>query len=103
MKIGRIACHWGQVKTYAYLYALQHDVETIETRLIYYHIDTGEIKEFQRGFKKDELENFFQDLLARYLEWANTVEDWYHTRDPSIRELEFPFLPISGWAAQDGS
>ena len=86
-------CHWGQVKTYAYLYVIQHDLETIETRLLYYQIDTGEIKEFQRDFHKDELENFFQDLLARYLEWANTVEDWYHTRDNSIRELEFPFSP----------
>jgi DNA excision repair protein ERCC-2 len=83
--------HWGQVKVYAYFYALQQEMETIDTQLTYYHLDTGESREFKRSFSLEELEIFFNDLLADYLEWALMLGRWLQQRDESIRELKFPF------------
>ncbi|MCP4398527.1 MAG: DEAD/DEAH box helicase [bacterium] len=83
--------HWGQLKCYAYLYALQEELEDIEGQLTYYQVDSGETRELKRHFSRDELEAFFQDLVQRYLEWAATLEAWYGLRDASIEALDFPF------------
>jgi len=83
--------HWAQVKTYAYIYGHQQGLEEIIARLTYFQIDTGDVREYQLTFDLLELEIFFQDLVARYLEWAETVIDWSRRRDESIQELDFPF------------
>ena len=83
--------HWAQVKTYAYIYGRQQGLEEIITRLTYYQVDTGEVREYQLTFDISELEIFFKDLVARYLEWAETIIDWSRRRDESIQDLDFPF------------
>jgi DNA excision repair protein ERCC-2 len=83
--------HWGQVKIYAYLYATAHRLNEMVTQLTYYQIETGEIREFKRNFSVQELETFFNNLVARYLEWAETIINWCGLRDDSIRNLDFPF------------
>ena len=83
--------HWGQVKTYAYIYALDQDLEAIDAQLTYFQVDTGEIRNFKKHFSLTELEAFFQDLVANYLQWAQTIVRWEVWRDESIRKLQFPF------------
>jgi len=83
--------HWGQVKVYAYIYATQHEQEEIEAQLTYYQLETGETQEFRHCFSKEELEAFFNDLLTRYLKWADTLDKWFQLRDESIKRLTFPF------------
>jgi len=83
--------HWGQLKCYACIYAKDHNLAELDTRLTYYQVDTGEIINFQKRFTLAELESFFQDLVARYLQWAQTIVRWQHLRDRSIRRLKFPF------------
>jgi DNA excision repair protein ERCC-2 len=83
--------HWGQIKTYAYIYGSAHGLNEIGTQLIYYQIDTAEVREVKRTFDISELEFFFNDLVRRYLEWAGTIVDWTEQRDESIKDLDFPF------------
>jgi DNA excision repair protein ERCC-2 len=83
--------HWGQAKSYGYLYALENSLGDIDIQLTYYQIDSGEKRQFKRRYATKELEDFFQDLVARYLNWAQTLSDWHLLRDKSIRQLEFPF------------
>lgn len=83
--------HWGQVKTYAYIYALDQDLDALTAQLTYFQVDTGEIRNFKKHFTRSELETFFQDLVASYLHWAETVVGWELLRDESIRKLQFPF------------
>ncbi len=83
--------HWGQVKSYAYIFARDHNLKEIDTRLTYYQLDTGEIRNFQKHHTTDELESFFQGLVADYLQWAETIVRWKMLRDDSIHKLEFPF------------
>jgi len=83
--------HWGQVKSYAYIFAKDHNLEQIDTRLTYYQLDTGEIRNFRKHHTTGELESFFNGLVADYLQWAETIVNWKILRDDSIRKLEFPF------------
>ncbi len=83
--------HWGQVKTYAYIYGSQNGLAEIAIQLTYCQIDTGNIREIKRTCDLRELENFFNDLVSRYLQWAETIFDSSNRRDASIRVLDFPF------------
>ena len=83
--------HWGQVKCYAYIYAREHGLSEIATQLTYYQIDTAEIRNFERQFTIIELELFFQNLIAGYLSWAQSLVKWEQLRDESIHSLKFPF------------
>ena len=83
--------HWGQVKIYAYMYAAQQGLDHIDAQLVYYQIDSGKIREFKQCFAFADLEAFFNDLVAGYLEWAATLVNWCRRRDQSILNLDFPF------------
>jgi len=83
--------HWGQVKTYAYMYARENGLDRIDAQLTYFHIERGVQKEIRRSFDIEELAAFFNDLVRTYLEWAGMVVRWREVRDASIRDLSFPF------------
>jgi len=83
--------HWGQVKIYSYIYALNQDLNAIDAQLTYFQVDTGEIRNFKKHFTIAELEVFFQDLVAGYVKWAETLVRWELLRNQSIAKLQFPF------------
>ncbi|UCC11808.1 MAG: ATP-dependent DNA helicase [candidate division WOR-3 bacterium] len=83
--------HWGQVKTYAYMYAREHDLDRIGVQLTYFQREHGTMKEVRRSYTAAELSIFFNDLVKAYLEWAGMVVRWREVRDASIRNLTFPF------------
>ena len=83
--------HWGQLKTYGYLYAIENNLEHIGTQLTYYQIETGEVRELRQTFPMATLKRFFQDLVNRYLKWAEAISKLNRIRDESILRLEFPF------------
>ena len=73
--------HWGQVKCYAYMFAVEHQLTDIDAQLTYYHFDSGETREVRRTFTLDELSGFFRDLIDRYLGWATILVDWQQRRE----------------------
>ena len=83
--------HWGQVKVYAYMYAVQHELDAIDAQLVYYQIDSGQMHEIKRSFAFAELEAFVIRLADRYLEWAALMLCWAEVRKSSIQALEFPY------------
>lgn len=83
--------HWGQVKVYAYIYALQQDLGQVDVQLTYYQLDTDEVLELREPCTRSQLEEFFNELLDRYLGWLHTLEQWRRERDESCGELKFPF------------
>ena len=42
--------HWGQAKIYAYLYAVENNLDRAVVQISYYHLDSGEIDEIQQTF-----------------------------------------------------
>ena len=83
--------HWAQAQCYAYMYARQQHLREISIHLTYYHLDSQEEKTFERQFSLAELETFFFDLLAPYLNWFRKVNAWLSRRDQSMQQLDFPY------------
>jgi len=83
--------HWAQAYCYAYIYAANEGLKEIGVRLIYYHLESDNVKEFTRKVTLEELKEFFNDLIEKYYVWAKLTLDWNINRDISIKNLEFPF------------
>lgn len=83
--------HWAQAQCYAYIYAVQNNMDEINVQLTYFQINTEEIKYLNKQFNIKELEEFFYDLLDKYLIWAKFTKQWIEVRDNSIGEIAFPF------------
>lgn len=83
--------HWAQAQCYAFMYAVQEGLETMETQLTYFQLDTAQTKKFTKMFSLAELSEFFLSLVEYYLTWACQLQEWLVTRDASIRTMQFPF------------
>jgi DNA excision repair protein ERCC-2 len=83
--------HWAQARCYAYIYAVQNDIENISVQLTYYKIDTKETRYKHCSFNKTELQLFIYDILDKYIKWAEHTENWSTIRNASIKLLNFPF------------
>lgn len=83
--------HLAQAKCYAYIYGLQQKLSEVQIRITYCHIPTEELRYFIQDYSGDELEEWFEDLLASYQKWADYSWQWKRIRQESIQGLEFPF------------
>ena len=83
--------HWAQAQCYAFMYAVQEGLETMETQLTYFQLDTVQTKKFSRKFSRAELAEFFFNLVEHYLTWARQLQEWSVRRDASIHTMQFPF------------
>lgn len=86
-----VKVHRAQAMCYAYIYSLQHDLRRITVQMTYVNLDTEEIKYFTEDFVFDELEQWFDDLIAAYKKWADFQYAWRRLRQTSIQKLQFPF------------
>lgn len=83
--------HWLQGEIYAYIYALQHDIEVMSVQLTYVAIEDYQCKRFKKHYLKEELEAIFNRVVDDYLEFAYQIDDWQSIRNESIETLNFPF------------
>jgi len=83
--------HWGQVKIYAYLYAVQKELETIVLQLCYLNLEDGKITELQQSYSLSELKTFYQQVVESYFEWLKILFRLKVRRDASIATLTFPY------------
>ena len=85
------AMHLAQAKCYAYIYAVQNDIDNIMVRLTYYQIDLKETRYKHYSFSKQDLQLFINGILDKYIIWAKYTENWNAIRNSSIKSLDFPF------------
>jgi DNA excision repair protein ERCC-2 len=83
--------HWAQLKIYCYICTLLEDKDEIEGQLIYFQLESEEMRDIKTHFTKKELELFFNEFISRYIKRIETIDKWLAVRDRSINELEFPF------------
>ncbi|MBN2619925.1 ATP-dependent DNA helicase [candidate division WOR-3 bacterium] len=88
---GQDPLHWAQAQCYAYMYAAEHALQSIDVRLTYHHVETGTEKEYTRTFTAQFLQDYFAQLIQRYMVWADRRMQWLITRNGSIRATVFPF------------
>lgn len=83
--------HWAQAMCYAYIYAYNNEIQKLTVQLTYCHLDTEDIKRLTKQFTFNELSQFINDLIEKYLLWAKLAANWNIARDASIKQLSFPF------------
>ncbi|MCT4618190.1 MAG: ATP-dependent DNA helicase [Marinisporobacter sp.] len=83
--------HWAQAKCYAYIYAIQNELDRMDVQLTYFHLETEKVKNIRKTFSFKSLEEFFYEMINRYMVFANFTSDWCNLRDISIKDLTFPF------------
>lgn len=83
--------HWAQAKCYAFIYAAQNELKTIDVQLTYYHLDYGETRILTHSYIFEDLKKFFHSLVKSYLRWAKNIQKWKENRDKSIHNLVFPY------------
>ncbi len=83
--------HLAQAKCYAAIYARQKDLHSIGIQITYCNIETEEIKKFHYLYKRQELDEWFDELIDAYKMWASFYVEARKNRQDSIKKLVFPF------------
>lgn len=83
--------HFAQVYCYAYIYCKQHTLTSCRIALIYYQIDTKQIKTFTQEMTIQELTDFYMDTLNKYAIWARLSRDIRIQSSSTLKQLQFPF------------
>lgn len=83
--------HLAQAKCYAFFWSQEKDLKQIQVQMTYCHLDTEEIRRFESTYTREELEKWYEWLIAQYYQWALWEYQWKKTRNASMEGLEFPF------------
>jgi DNA excision repair protein ERCC-2 len=83
--------HWAQAKVYAFIWAADHGLKTVDVQLTYAHLDTGETREIIRALTFEQLAGSFQDLIERFSKWADAIAAWGQQRNVTLAAMGFPF------------
>jgi DNA excision repair protein ERCC-2 len=90
------AVHLAQAKCYAYMLAVQENLEEICVQMTYCNLETEELKQFIEKYSFLQLEEWFLNLIKSYEKWAQFQIQWMEKRRLSIKNIEFPFVYRDG-------
>ncbi len=83
--------YWAQAKGYAYIYALDHELDEIHVQVTYVQKTTKEKKRFIQTCRFDELSAFMEETIAAYTSYARILVHIREEKTKSIPDLDFPF------------
>ncbi len=83
--------HLAQAKCYAWFLVNELKLETIGIQITYCNLETEVVRYFTLEFGKQELEDWFTELVTGYVKWLYWEKHHIAGRNESIKELEFPF------------
>lgn len=83
--------HLAQLKIYAYLYAINNNLEEVNIRLTYISLVDYVLKSFDLTIKTDELERFVLNIFEEYVIWLNLLEKATQVKVETIQSIKFPF------------
>jgi len=83
--------HWAQLKLYAYMISMKHDLESVDTCLTYAQLNSSATWKIEQTFVRTALEDFFDALILRLIQRTERIQHFQSLRDQSIDSLKFPF------------
>lgn len=83
--------HKAQAMVYAYIYAVQNDLDEIDVQVTYCNIETEAIRRFKSRHTREELDEWFEGLICEYKKWSDFQSESAKKRNNSIKMVEFPF------------
>ncbi len=85
------AVHRAQAICYAYMYALQKQLEVVTVQVTYCQSDTEEIRRFSEGYSFEQLKEVFMSYVHEYGKWAQFIFAHRRERNQTITGIQFPF------------
>ncbi len=83
--------HWAQAKFYAYIYAKDHELQSMLVQLSYVHVSSGEQKVFLQKHSFDQLQDFVHETIQQYSPYAEIQNNHLKVRNETAKLLTFPF------------
>ena len=91
-----VPVHLAQAKCYAYMFAEQHGLKDITVRMTYVNQMTLATKYFHETYTWEEIRDWFDALIEKYMRWAEFEFEFRKLRNESIHNVEFPFVYREG-------
>ena len=88
--------HLAQAKCYAYIVAMEEELELVGVRVTYYNIKDQDIIYFHQVYRKDELVDWFEATMRECQKWLDYSYEWKLVKIPSIQEIPFPYAYRTG-------
>ncbi|WP_143461485.1 ATP-dependent DNA helicase [Levilactobacillus enshiensis] len=87
-----LTLYWAQVKIYAYLLmAKETDLDAVTLTLTYFQTNTETTTQTDQTITRAEAQDFFDTVITEYVTWLKFRSDLRDRRDPTIKQLTFPF------------
>ena len=84
--------HLMQAKMYAYIYASNNELKSINVRLTYIAVEGYATKSFNKRYNFSQLKKFFTNTVKEYAKWLEIYNTHQAEKLTSIEGLKFPFL-----------
>lgn len=92
--------HWAQLKTYGALLASERDLDSLDLRLVYFHIDTEKETALDLTQTRSELDAFLTEHGDRYADWHEQEEIHREQRNAALISVGFPHAQFHGGQRQ---
>ncbi|MCK5761420.1 MAG: PD-(D/E)XK nuclease family protein [Candidatus Izimaplasma sp.] len=83
--------HLMQAKMYAYMYAKNNNLKSINVRLTYIAVEGYKAKSFNKRYNFSQLTKFFTNTIEQYVKWLEIFNKHQEEKLMSIEGLVFPF------------
>lgn len=83
--------HWAQAEVYAYIYAVEQELETITVQLTYCDAETLQTRHFQNEWTMEALKAHFEGMIEAFKSWSFFIREWNSVREKAVLDLDFPF------------
>ena len=83
--------HLAQLKCYGHMLARERKLSSVTLTLTYAHTRSDAVEEVTKVYPAEDLEKFFTQRTARYLELLSRRTGWKKVRNQSIESMDFPF------------
>lgn len=86
--------HLAQLYCYAYFLCCAKSLRSVNTRAIYYNIDSEEIEYHEKVMAIEDLRDFYRRILSVVLWRAKFLRDRYRQRMPAAAKARFPYSSL---------
>ncbi|HPJ23488.1 MAG TPA: ATP-dependent DNA helicase [Bacillota bacterium] len=91
LEIDTVPSHLAQLKIYAYIYLVEHNLKSIDILLTYISVEDRNVKQFESHLTRSKLSSFYEKSISKYVEWMKLLSSHEDHRQKSIEGLTFPF------------
>lgn len=83
--------HLAQAMCYGHMYLKDHKESAVTIQITYCNLDTEEIKRFQEVWTREDLEQWFSEMITSFQVFTDLIYQFKKEYISSAKDLSFPF------------